>query len=449
MLAQPKVLPNKFSLVHWIFALLTNPVDAWHSSAYSDPFYKIRFLGRDYIYVSDPEIIQSILLTHKDNFPKGPVEKRMLRSVTGSGIFTADGLDWRRQRHAASSAFRQENLNDMIPVMNEAAEKSLARLMKSPGVIDVHQEMISATFEIIHSTILAGDDSVVNEERASAAIQTILDTVGKPDLLDLLGFPPNMPRPWGGKARRARKRIRNDLQFVINHRQKKALLGKDLLGLLLSAKDSKTGGTLTNIEVRDNLLTFIAAGHETTALALTWSLYLLALHPNWQDILLKEVLTVCGRRRILADDLKKLKLTEHVINEAMRLYPPAPAIDRISLADISLNGLDIKKKDFIIIGIMPLHRHKRLWINPEIFDPSRFEIDKMKARHRFSFIPFSGGPRVCIGLRFAMMEALIILANLVRTFKFLPANEEPIRLVSRVTLRPDGGMPMRIERRRN
>lgn len=447
MIAHAKTLPDNSSPLKLVRTLLTNPVDAWYSAAYRERFYKVKFLGRDLIYVSDPDIIQAILLSHEDQFPKGPVEMRMLRNVTGRGLFTTTGPEWRRQRRAVSGVFRQNSLDGMVPVMNSAASRSVFRLSTAPAVVDIHQEMISATFQIIHSTMLSGGDGVIDEKRAAKAIETILDTVGKPDPLDLLGAPPSMPRPWGGKARRAVKQIQNDAQLVINHRRQKSELGNDLLGLMLSAEDPKTGMPLTNTEIRDNLLTFIAAGHETTALALTWSLYLLGLHSDWQDALYEEIASVCGDKDIGVDDLKSLKLTEQVINEAMRLYPPAPAIDRIAKTDISFHGIDIKKGDFIVIGIMPLHRHQSIWNKPEAFDPSRFEIDKMKARHRFSFIPFSGGPRVCIGLRFAMMEAIIILANLIRAFRFSPKNNIPIRLISRVTLRPKDGMPMKIEKR--
>ncbi len=446
MLANARTLPDGSSPVKLVRTLLKNPVDAWFSCAYREPFYKVRFLGRDLIYVSDPDIIQAILLTHEDQFPKGPVEMRMLRSVTGRGLFTTEGPEWKRQRRAASGAFRQNSLNAMVPIMNDAAKKSVARLSLGPATIDVHDEMISATFQIIHSTMLSGGDGVIDEERAARAIETILDTVGKPDPLDLLGAPPSMPRPWGRKARKAVRQIQNDAQLVIDHRRQKSEFGDDLLGLMLAAKDPKTGESLTNVQIRDNLLTFIAAGHETTALALTWSLYLLGQHPDWQKSVKEEVATVCGNKEISAEDLKKLKLTGQVINEAMRLYPPAPAIDRVAKADIKIHGVDIKKGDFIVIGIMPLHRHETLWSNPNAFDPTRFDDDGMKTRHRFSFIPFSGGPRVCIGLRFAMMEASIILANLLRAYNFSPAHDKPIRLVSRITLRPEGGMPMKIEK---
>jgi len=446
MLANARTLPDGSSPFRLVRTLLTNPVDAWYSAAYLELYYKVRFLGRDLIYVSDPDIIQAVLLTHEDKFPKGPVEMRMLRSVTGRGLFTTEGPEWRRQRRAASGAFRQNSLNAMIPVMNDAAEKSVARLSKGPAIVDVHQEMIAATFQIIHSTMLSGGEGVIDEKRAARAIEIILDTVGKPDPLDLMGAPPGMPRPWGRKARRAVRQIQDDAQLVIDHRRKKLELGDDLLGLMLAAKDPKTGESLSNIQIRDNLLTFIAAGHETTALALTWSLYLLGHHPDWQKAVKEEVTRVCGNKAITADDLKKLKLTEQVINEAMRLYPPAPAIDRVAKTDIQIHGVDIKKGDFIIIGIMPLHRHKLLWKDPDTFDPGRFDSEEAKTRHRFSFIPFSGGPRVCIGLRFAMMEASIILASLVRAYNFSLENDKPIRLVSRITLRPEGGMPMKIEK---
>jgi cytochrome P450 len=331
--------------------------------------------------------------------------------------------------------------------MNDAASRTIERLSRATDTIDVHQEMIAATFQIIHSTMLSGGDGVIDEQRAAGAIETILETVGKPDPLDLLGAPAGLPRPWGRKARRAVRQIQDDAQLVINHRRNKSELGDDLLGLMLSAKDPKTGEQLTNTEIRDNLLTFIAAGHETTALALTWSFYLLALHPEWQEALNNEIKMVCGDSDIGPNELKKFILTEQVINEAMRLYPPAPAIDRIATEDISFNGIDINKGDFIVIGIMPLHRHQSLWNNPDSFDPSRFSSDQVKARHRYGFIPFSGGPRVCIGLRFAMMEAIIILAKLVRAFKFSIVNETPVQLVSRITLRPEGGMQMEITKR--
>jgi len=249
MLASARTLPDGSSPFRLVRTLLTNPVDAWYSAAYLEPYYKVRFLGRDLIYVSDPDIIQAILLTHEDKFPKGPVEMRMLRSVTGRGLFTTEGPEWRRQRRAASGTFRQNSLNAMIPVMNDAAERSVARLSKGPTIVDVHQEMIAATFQIIHSTMLSGGEGVIDEERAARAIEIILDTVGKPDPLDLLGAPYAMPRPWGGKARRAVRQIQHDAQLVIDHRRKKSELGDDLLGLMLAAKDPNNGGRFEKTEI--------------------------------------------------------------------------------------------------------------------------------------------------------------------------------------------------------
>jgi cytochrome P450 len=213
----------------------------------------------------------------------------------------------------------------------------------------------------------------------------------------------------------------------------------------LEARDPEAGQGLTDTELRDNIITFIGAGHETTSLALTWTLYLLAHAPEWQERLAAEARDVCGVGDVEAEHLPRLVQHEWVIKEAMRLYPPAPAMARTAAQDIELTNLSVQKGDQIILAIYPMHRHESLWDEPNRFDPERFSPERSKHHHRYQYIPFSGGPRICIGMRFAMMEAVTILAHLVRSAQvsqlpgFVPYPK------TRITLRPDGGMRLKSE----
>jgi cytochrome P450 len=217
--------------------------------------------------------------------------------------------------------------------------------------------------------------------------------------------------------------------------------------LLLAARDPETGRGLSDDELRDNVVTFIGAGHETTALTLTFSLYLIANTPEVQDRLLREVLDVCGDKPIDAAMIDAMPYHEQVIKEAMRLYPPVAIIDRIATADIDLGDAQIKKGDLAFALIYIMHRHKKLWENPERFDPERFSEERTKAIPRFQYMPFGAGPRICIGMKFAYMEAVAILATLVRALRFLPNPAHTVEPNIRITLRPECGMPLFVEPR--
>ena len=223
---------------------------------------------------------------------------------------------------------------------------------------------------------------------------------------------------------------------------------KDLLGLLLAARDPETGRGLSDDELRDNVVTFIGAGHETTALTLTFALYLIANAPEVQDRLVKEVRDVCGDRPIDAAVVDELVFHEQVIKEAMRLYPPVSIVDRMAVEDIDLGDVQVKKGDFAFNLIYVMHRHQMLWDHPERFDPDRFSEERSKGLHRFQFMPFGAGPRICIGMKFAYMEAVAMLATLLRELRFLPNAAHRVEPNIRITLRPEGGMPLFAETRR-
>jgi cytochrome P450 len=234
---------------------------------------------------------------------------------------------------------------------------------------------------------------------------------------------------------------------LVKARRAKPSAQPDLLDLLLAARDAESGRSMSDAEVVKNLLTFIAAGHETTAVALTWTLWLLAKDQDAQQRLVDEIAALAGDDPIDGRHVGGLNYCRQVIQEAMRLFPPAPGIGRLPNAAMTLAGMRISTRTRIHIPVFALHRNVRLWDNPTAFDPDRFAADRIKARSRCAYLPFGGGPRVCIGASFATIEATVILAVLVRAFRFQSLAAHKPKPVARVTLRPAGGMPLLIAAR--
>ena len=326
---------------------------------------------------------------------------------------------------------------------------SVERMKSAPqgAPINMMSEMQHATLDVIVETILGGADPNFGYDRIKTTVEDYMQVMGKPDMLDMVGAPPWVPRPWGGKGRRAASALRRSAVNAIDRRRASGETRNDLLGLLLAARDPETGRGFSDDELRDNVVTFIGAGHETTALTLTFALYLIANAPEVQDRLLREVLDVAGDKPIDAAMVDELKFHEQVIKESMRLYPPVAIIDRMAAEDIDLGDAKVKKGDFAFALIYVMHRHKMLWENPERFDPDRFSEERAKGMHRFQYIPFGAGPRICIGMKFAYMEAVAILATLVRALRFHPNPAHRVEPNIRITLRPEGGMPLHVESR--
>jgi cytochrome P450 len=251
-----------------------------------------------------------------------------------------------------------------------------------------------------------------------------------------------MPFPGRWRARRARDFLHADISRLIAERPAKPADHPDLLNLLLAARDAETDRSMNKAELVANLLTFITAGHETTAVALTWTLWLLAKDEAVQRRVYDEAMAVIGQGAVGVDHINALSFTRQVILEAMRLFPPVPLLSRIPKAAMQLGGLSITPPAWVGIPIFALHRNALLWNNPHAFDPERFAPEQANGRSRYAHLPFGAGPRVCIGANFAMIEAVVILATLVRAFRFQPVPGHKPRPVARLTLRPAGGMPL-------
>jgi cytochrome P450 len=265
--------------------------------------------------------------------------------------------------------------------------------------------------------------------------------------LTLLRAPAWLPYPGKRRAGAARDHLRGALLRIARERRRAGAPRADLVALLLEARDPETGRAMDDREIADNLLTFITAGHETTALALAWTFYLLSLHPDAEAGVLEEIAAVTGGAELQAADLDRLVYTRQVLQEAMRLYPPAPVVVRAAVRDVRIGDEVVRAGSPTYVPVYAVHRHAALWDEPDRFDPERFAPGPARARHRYAYLPFGAGPRICIGMGFAMLEAVAILATLLPAvaLRLRPGYRPELKL--RITLRPAAGMPMRIEAR--
>lgn len=449
----PHVTPPSAPLpfVKAVAKLLDNPIEAWPKTVYEERYWAPRSLGVPgwrYLYVLDPDAIRDILLEKQQDFSKGTVFRRMLRPALGDAILTAEGAHWRWQRQAAAPAFRHDKLLAMTPSMTRAAEATLARwrVEGSGAYRDVAHDMVRATFDVILDTMLSGGEGL-DIEHASREIGIYLETLGQPSVADLLGLPAwarVASKPRGARALRYLRRVVGD---VVRRRRTTSGGRDDLVEMLLRAVDPETGRQMNDDDLRDNIITFISAAHETTALALTWALYLISQHPPTEERLLAEVRSVAGDNPIGAEHVERMSFTRQVVQETMRLFPPVAILPRAAERDTVIGGVSVQAGTTLLIPIYALHRHRLLWTDPDVFDPDRFSPDKMAGRHKFSYLPFGGGPRICIGLSFAMIEATAMLATFVRGARFSHDPAHKIRPLVRITMRPQAGMPMRVSAR--
>jgi cytochrome P450 len=387
--------------------------------------------------VMDPTALRRILLEKVEEYPKSVVTKNLLRPAIGESLFVAEGAHWRWQRRAAAPAFSARNIGALAPVMTAAAEASADRIATAgPRAVNVYDEMVRATFEVISDVTLSGERHF---DRAAMhrAIDNYIDVAGRVSLFDIAGMPGWVPRPGRVFSGNALKKMKSVADEAIGQRRQ-AKQPPDLLDLLIAGTDPETQRQMRGPEIRDNLLTFIVAGHETTALTLSWALYLLAFAPEQQERAAEEARTQLGDRAATADDVASMPFIRAVVDEALRLYPPAGIISRTAQQADTLCGREVQPGDTVMVPIYALHRNRLLWDNPDAFDPDRFmggaPVD------RYAYLPFGDGPRICIGAGFALQESVIILATLLARFRFEAVAGKTPKPVLIITTRPEGGV---------
>jgi cytochrome P450 len=396
--------------------------------------------------ITNPDDVRHVLQDNARNYHKSPLYGK-LRLFLGNGLLTSEDEFWLRQRRIAQPAFHRQRMAALASVMAEAARDAAAAwqpLASAGRPVDIGEEMMRLTRTVVVRALL-GADLGPYTSRIDKAWTIINQHVG--ESFWSLGFTDRLPTPKNRRFQAARAVLRGAVDHVISERRRGPSDGADLLSMLMSARDEETGEAMTDEQLRVEVTTFLLAGQETTSLALTWTWYLLSQHPRARQRLEEEIDVVLGGRPPEYSDLVNLPYLRMVIDEAMRLYPPAWGFSRQALADDQLGGYPLPQGWLAFVIPYVLHRLPAFWQDPEAFDPERFSPERSADRPKFVYLPFGAGPRQCIGNQFALIETQLSVATFAQAYRLqlVPHhNADPWPLI---TLRPRFGMPMIIERR--
>jgi len=396
--------------------------------------------------LSDPRDIKHVLQDNARNYHKSPLYAR-LRDTLGNGLLTSEDSFWLRQRRLAQPAFHRLRLTAMADAMVSCTEQRLdrwERIASSGATIDLVGEMMALTQAIIVRTMFSTDLGatadvvnrtwpIINRRIGETFWSTKLETT--------------LPLPANVRFRRALGELDAVVYRIIADRRRSQRDEADLLSMFLSARDEETGAGMTDQQLRDEVMTMLLAGHETTSLALSWTYYLLSKHPESERCIADEVDRVIGNQRPTFAHVDQLVHTRRVLEESLRLYPPAWGFSRLSLGDDEIAGYHVAKGSIVFLIPFVIHRRPQLWPDPARFDPDRFAPEREAARPRFAYIPFGGGPRGCIGNQFAMLEAQLIVVTIAQRYRIELVPDQNIRPEPLITLRPTPGIRARFRKR--
>jgi len=395
--------------------------------------------------VVHPRDIETVLVTQAGNFTKS-ADYRALARVLGNGLLTSEGEFWKRQRGLIQPAFHRQNILAYAQVMTEAAGRMLDS-WKNEGERNIHDDLMSVTLQIV-AQCLYGAEVSGSAERVGQAMEVVMQRFVINASLALLFFF-DMPVFLARREQRAIRDLDKIIGGMIRKRRSSNEPREDLLDMLLQARDAD-GHPMSDTQLRDEVMTLFLAGHETTAIALSWACYLIAQNAHVEAALLEELREVLSDRVPIPDDLPRLRYTEMVLKEAMRLYPAVWGIGRKAIADCELGGYRIRAGSNLFILQWRTQRDARFFPDPERFDPERWRDDPVRSGKipRFAYFPFGGGPRVCVGASFAMMEATLLLAMIQQRFHLELVPDHPVEILASVTLRPKYGIRVIAKRRR-
>jgi cytochrome P450 len=402
---------------------------------------ELRFMGQPIYLLADPGLIEYVLVENNRNFTKTRILKRN-RRLLGEGLLTSEGEFWRRQRRLAQPAFHRKRVAAYGEVMAAFAERSLGA-WRDGQTIDVHEEMMHLTLEIVAKCLFDADVGARTTDVGKAMKVALEDFSSQRRLLRI---PKGIPTPHNIRFEMAARRLDGVAGAIIENRRKSEEDRGDLLSMLMLAEDD-SGERMTDKQLRDEVMTLFLAGHETTANALSWTFWLLSLNPEVEHELAEELARVLGGRPPTTSDLPALPYVECVLKESMRLYPPAWVVGREAIAECEVGGYRMAAGTTALMSQWIVHRDHRYHEDPERFDPDRWTAQYEKALPRFAYFPFGGGPRQCIGASFAMTEACLILAAVAKRFKMELAPGQRVEPYASITLRPEKGIRMTLVER--
>ncbi|MBE1504662.1 cytochrome P450 [Rhizobium viscosum] len=447
------VPPSRLEIIRTIFR---NPLELWGEPSYTLPWIRTNFFGQRTLIVNDPGLIKHVLVDNANNYRMSDVRQLVLRPILRDGLLTAEGPVWKRSRKAVAPVFTPRHAKGFASQMLRQSEdyaRKYADAGEAGTIFDISTDMTELTFAILADTLFSGE-IVTSSGHFADDVNELLHRMGRVDPMDLLRAPswvPRVTRIGGQKVlEKFRAIVRNTMDMrLAKMKADRSTAPNDFLTLLL---EQAGPDGLTKEEIEDNILTFIGAGHETTARALAWTLYCVSNSPHIRDAMEEEIdrVLASGAEPVEWPDL--MPQTHAAFEEALRLYPPAPSINRAAIADdswTSPKGERVEIEAGVTVLVMPwtLHRHELHWDRPRAYMPERFLPENRASIGRFQFLPFGAGPRVCIGATFALQEAVIALAVLMQHYRFDSTDQTNPWPVQKLTTQPQNGLPMRVTRR--
>ncbi len=442
----PKVHAGLLPGWRLLFEMSRNTLSGWSDFAFETLVGRRSFFGRDTVLMNDPEGVRHVLSAAAASYVRPPAALRILRPMAGKGVFLAEGTEWRRQRRMLAASFTPASVNLLLPHFFESAA-GLMRQLDAKAQVNLSAAFQDATLEAVLRALFSMPDPA-QRAKLAALVRTYIDGPGRPGALDGLARSEES-FPWATFARRRFERSWHEaVGEVVAERRRSGAEGqkRDLLDLLLAARDPETGAALSDAEIRDQCATMLIAGFETTARLLFWASYLLCLDPSEQERLRQEVLAFTPDRVTRLDDLRHWPLLRQTLFEALRLYPPVAHITRNAIADDMVAGEAISPGTQVWISPWVIHRHRKFWEHPTAFMPARFKDQASPWASGSPFLPFGAGPRICIGAAFALAEAPILLASVLARYRLNLPEQKPVIPVGGVTIAPSFEPLFRLER---
>jgi cytochrome P450 len=448
-LAAPRLPQGRLGFREFLRVIRDNTLASFPPEDFDADILVRRLLWRRTFIINEPGAIRHVLLDNASNYVKTELTRRLLEPGLGRGLLTSEGETWRRHRRIMAPSFDPRSVAGYAPIMTEVSRELIEKwdALADGSEVDVAAAMMHATLHIISRAMFSADSDEIVDVVERGVNQYQMNV--RPHLVDLMNLPRWLARLISPMhAAGIFNEFDKSVDRLLNERGRAPdAEPKDLLARLIAARDDETGGGMTAKEVRDQVVTIFMAGHETTAQALSWTWYLLSQHPAAEAKLHEELAAVLGGRTPRNDDLPNLRYTRMVIDEAMRLYPPAHTLSRAPLNADDVLGHRIPAGATVLIVPWMLHRKPSLWQRADRFEPERFAAERAASRPRFAYIPFGAGPRICIGAAFALAEATLILATIAQRYRLHLKPGFPVEPQGLITLRPRYGLRMLLERR--